>query len=144
MIFDGDVAIANYTVQYLDKPNVDFLFVYFASIDVAGHEFGWLTTEYIKQVSEVDKLVGQVVAKLSLSTTILIHADHGGHDHTHGTNLPEDMTIPWMIRGENIKSNYRLESDISLLDTAPLVAYSLGIPPHPDWQGKIRDEIFKS
>ena len=30
-------------------------------------------------------------------------ADHGGHDRTHGTGSPEDMTIPFIIKGKNFK-----------------------------------------
>ena len=30
-------------------------------------------------------------------------ADHGGHDRTHGTDSPEDMTIPFIIKGKNFK-----------------------------------------
>ena len=31
-------------------------------------------------------------------------ADHGGHDRTHGTGSPEDMTIPFIIKGKNFKA----------------------------------------
>ena len=31
-------------------------------------------------------------------------ADHGGHDRTHGTDSPEDMTIPFIIKGKDFKA----------------------------------------
>jgi 4-hydroxy-3-polyprenylbenzoate decarboxylase len=33
------------------------------------------------------------------NTCIIITSDHGGHDTTHGYNIPEDMIIPWIISG---------------------------------------------
>ena len=42
--------------------------------------------------------------KLPLRILLLwFTADHGGHDRTHGTDSPEDMTIPFIIKGKNFK-----------------------------------------
>ena len=30
---------------------------------------------------------------------VILTADHGGHDRIHGTELPEDMTIPVLMQG---------------------------------------------
>ena len=48
-------------------------------------------------------------------------ADHGGHDRTHGTDSPEDMTIPFIIKGKDFKAGEKLEN-VSIKDIAPTVA----------------------
>ena len=74
--------------------------------------------------------------------TIVVQADHGGHDRTHGTDSPEDMAIPWIAAGPAIRRNYRIAASVSLLDTAPTLARVLGIAPHAEWEGRIIEEIF--
>lgn len=62
-------------------------------------------------------------------------ADHGGHDRTHGTDSPEDMTIPFIIKGKNFKVGEKLEN-VSIKDIAPTVAKLLDIAPDQAWEGK--------
>ena len=62
-------------------------------------------------------------------------ADHGGHDRTHGTDSPEDMTIPFIIKGKDFKAGEKLEN-VSIKDIAPTVAKLLDIAPDQAWEGK--------
>ena len=80
---------------------------------------------------------------LSPDTTILLHADHSGHDRTHGTDHPEDTTIPWMVSGPGIRHGYENQSQVTLPETAPTLARIFHISPHPDWEGHSVDEIFE-
>ncbi|GAB4526080.1 MAG: alkaline phosphatase family protein [Anaerolineae bacterium] len=137
---DSDEIISEMGARYATA--FDFLFVYFGSIDIAGHFFGWMADEYLQQVETVDRLVAPVLEAADAETTILIHADHGGHERTHGTDLPEDMVIPWMIAGPGIKQQYVIQQPVSLLDTAPTVAHLLGVPKHRDWEGAVVQEAF--
>ncbi len=82
---------------------------------------------YLKQLEHVDRLLGGFFGSLSSEYTAIIHSDHGGHDRSHGTDLDEDMIIPWIAVGPNIKKGYTIQSEITLLDTAPTVAKILGI-----------------
>jgi hypothetical protein len=47
-----------------------------------------------------------------------------------------------MIAGPGIRPDYEIQSDVSLLETAPTLARILGIDPHPEWLGHCIDEIF--
>jgi predicted AlkP superfamily pyrophosphatase or phosphodiesterase len=139
---DGDAIIAQQSVQVLKNDICDFLFIYFASIDVAGHMFAWMSDDYLKQVAIVDNLVADVLAAIPDNTSLIIMSDHGGHERSHGTELPEDMTTHWMIKGPNIRANHRIEMPVSLLDTTPTLAKIMNVPQHSDWEGKIIDEAF--
>lgn len=127
---------------YLESGDFDFVFLYMATIDEVGHDFGWMSRRYLEQVEEVDRLVGQVLEAVSDDTVVVIHSDHGGHDRGHGTDSDEDMTIPWMATGPGIRRGFEIERRVSLLDTAPTIARILGVEPSPLWEGRAVEEIF--
>ncbi len=141
---DGDEIVTATAAALIPQRLLDFTFVYYASIDVAGHDFGWMSERYLIQVAEVDRLIGQTLAAIPDDVTVIIHSDHGGHDRTHGTDKPEDMLIPWMIAGPDVRQGYTIEHTVSLLDTAPTVAHLLGTPTAQQWEGSIISEVFVS
>lgn len=140
---DGDDIMADTAVLHLQQTVTDFTFLYFATIDMSGHLYGWMSDGYLAQVTRVDALLERVLAVVSDTTTVIIQADHGGHEQTHGTDMPEDMTIPWMIAGPGVIGGTIIRETVSLLDTAPVVARALNIPPAPQWQGRVPPGIWR-
>jgi arylsulfatase A-like enzyme len=116
----------------------------FGTVDIAGHDYGWMSEGYLAQLEWVDRIFGRFAEALPPETTLLVQSDHGGHDRHHGTDSPEDMTIPWLIAGPDIKAGYEIQSKVSLLDTAPTLARLLSLKPHPDWEGRCVEEIFEN
>src|SRR5437773_2286976 len=76
------------------------------------------------------------------STAVVVQADHGGHDCSHGTEAAEDMTIPWIAAGPGLRAGHALQGPVSLLDTAPTLARLMRVPPAADWEGKVVEEAF--
>ncbi|MCB9151381.1 MAG: alkaline phosphatase family protein [Caldilineaceae bacterium] len=138
----GDHEMARQAVQAIDTHNLDFAFVYFGTVDVAGHRHGWMSEGYFEQLTRVDQAVALLLDGLPDDTTLIIQADHGGHERTHGTDMDDDMLIPWMITGPGIRQNYAIQSAVSLLDTAPTIAHLLGLTPHRDWEGRVVEEVM--
>ena len=68
--------------------------------------------------------------------TVIVTADHGGHERTHGTDMPEDMTIPMFVRGNGYEVGETL-NDAGILDLAKTIAAILGVSPSSDWEGKV-------
>jgi len=122
----GDERVVAEAMRYFEQATPDFR----------------MSAEYLRHVEFTDKSIGRLLDALSDKATILIQSDHGGHDRTHGTELPEDMTILWMIAGPGIKQNHGIQHPISLLDTAPTMARLMGIKPHEMWEGNVIEEIF--
>jgi predicted AlkP superfamily pyrophosphatase or phosphodiesterase len=139
---DGDDLVAAAAAQTIPGGGFDFAFVYFGTVDTAGHVHGWMSDGYLAQLARVDAALGTLLAALPSDTAVLLHSDHGGHERTHGTELPEDMTIPWIAAGPGIRQSHTIAAPVSLLDTAPTIARLLGFPPHPDWEGQCVEEIF--
>jgi arylsulfatase A-like enzyme len=139
---DSDHLIAREATRYLADARPDFAFVYFGTVDTAGHTFGWMSAAYLDQLAYVDQALGIVLDALPPDATVLVQSDHGGHDYNHGTDVAEDMTIPWMIAGPTIRQGYDMQIEVSLLDTAPTLARILNVPIPAHWEGRCAEEIF--
>jgi predicted AlkP superfamily pyrophosphatase or phosphodiesterase len=138
----GDQHLADEAVRHLAADPPDFLFVYFGTVDQAGHDHGWMSAGYLRQLERTDAALGTVLNALPPEGAVILHSDHGGHERGHGTDSPEDMTVPWIAAGPGIRRNHRLQSPVTLLDTAPTIARLLGLAPHDEWEGRVVEEIF--
>ncbi|MGH7753437.1 MAG: alkaline phosphatase family protein [Gemmatimonadales bacterium] len=132
------VAIVGQTFR-AERPTL--LFVHVADPDAVGHRAGWMSEPYLAVIAEVPSLVAgllrDVVAAGVLNETLLIvTADHGGHSRTHGTDLPEDMMIPWVALGGAARPGLTLTQPIVTYDTAATVLYALGVPIPAGWVGR--------
>ncbi|NJN95378.1 MAG: hypothetical protein HC875_15350 [Anaerolineales bacterium] len=76
-------------------------------------------------------------------TLLIITADHGGSGVKHGSNSPEDMTIPWLAVGPGVPAGKVLQSKIITYDTAATALYAFGLPIPENWDGRPVLEIFE-
>ncbi len=127
---DGDDFVAEAAARSIPLHKPDFAFIYLGTVDTAGHVYGWMSDGYLKQWEHVDTQLGRVLAALPVDAAVIIQADHGGHERNHGTDLPEDMTIPWTVRGPGVKAGHAIDVPVSLLDTAPTLARFMDVKPH--------------
>ena len=139
---DGDERVADAAVRHIQRDEPDFAFVYLGTADIAGHDHRFLSERYLRQVERIDGCVGRLLAAHPREGHVVLHSDHGGHDWTHGTDEPEDMTIPWILSGPGVRSGATIESPVSLLDSAPTVAHLLGLPAPLEWEGRVVHEAF--
>ncbi len=135
--FEGvDTLLTEKALEFIDKKNPDFVFLYLGETDeFGGHKYGWMSDEYLSYINTAMDCVRKVVQSVGNEYTIIVTADHGGHDRTHGTEMNEDMQIPMFFRGKNFEENKEL-SDVSLLDIVPTVADVMGLDISDDWEGK--------
>lgn len=113
----------------------DFVWLYLQMADKHGHDFGWMSPEYIDAVRIDTECIMDMVSCLPPEYSVLITADHGGHELDHGDNIPEDMTIPITCHGPMFEKGKKL-TDVSIIDIAPTIAEILGIDPDPEWEGR--------
>ena len=123
-------------IEYLKTNDVDFSFLYLGYPDAAGHFHGWMGEEYMESVRHSWKNIARVMQTLTDDYTVIITADHGGHNRTHGTDLPEDMIIPLFIIGKDYTPEAQLK-DVNIKDIAPTIAHLLGVDADSEWEGKI-------
>ena len=127
--------VTNTAIEHLAKGYTDFAFLYLGYTDYAGHTYGWMSDEYIKAMEQSWECIERTVNSLTDEYAVIITADHGGHDRTHGTEMKEDMIIPLFMFGNGVDTSIKLEN-ANLKDIAPTVVKLFGIAPDEDWEGK--------
>ena len=123
----------------LKKPNL--CFIHFADSDGAGHAYGWGSPEQVRAFADEDaalKTIKEAIEKAGIAKTslVILTADHGGHDKTHGSRSPEDMTIPWVAWGAGVKNGYKITAPVTTYDSAATALYALGVPIPASFDGK--------
>lgn len=144
-INDRDLVIIE---KLIENFPADFrlMFIHFPTADGMGHEYGWLSSEQLSVLYRADQAIANLLTELDKrglreETLIIITADHGGHDTTHGSSMPEDMTIPWIASGAGIQQ-IQLTTQIQTIDTAATAAFALGLPIPSEWDGVPVYEAF--
>ncbi|MBQ9984950.1 MAG: alkaline phosphatase family protein [Oscillospiraceae bacterium] len=134
---DYEVNDEKHTVaalSYIEEKSPDFVFLYLGNPDCAGHDHGWMSGEYMKSVEGVWNQIERVIESCSDEYTIIVTADHGGHERRHGENIPEDMLIPLMLLGPDFAPGEIEHANI--MDIAPTIAKLMGANCAHEWEGK--------
>ncbi len=144
-INDRDLVIADWILANFPA-DFGLMFVHFPTIDFMGHEHGWLSWEQLSVARRGDEALGKLLAALTErgireETIIIVTSDHGGHDQTHGSRNPLDMTIPWIISGPGVRPG-ELSSVIQTTDTAATAAWVLKLSVPAEWDGVPVTEAF--
>jgi hypothetical protein len=121
-------------------------FVHLGDTDEAGHNFGWMSPQYLDAVRRADTAVGLIVQAVRDSgqwdsTVLIVTSDHGGHEKIHarspGGIRIEDTTIPWICAGGKVAAGRTLEGTVRIYDTGPTVLRLLGLPPLEGTRGAV-------
>lgn len=134
---DSNELITSRAIPYIKEEQPDFLFLYLADTDNTGHDHGWLSPEYMQDAHDALACLEKVYESLPEDYTLIFLADHGGHDRTHGTESPEDMTIPLFFCGPRFEKG-KILPEASIKDVAPTVVKLMDIEPQPEWEGTAR------
>jgi predicted AlkP superfamily pyrophosphatase or phosphodiesterase len=145
----SDADVGRTAAEYFLTHQPSVLFIHLADTDTAGHTYGWMSPEQLQAIRKADQALTPLLAALRKTnlldrTLIIVTADHGGHGRTHGTALPEDMVIPWIVFGSQVKRDYQIEPRVRVYDTAATALYALGLPIPESWDGKPIAEVFAS
>jgi len=132
---ESDHQVVDIASSFISSSNFDFIFVYLGCLDTAGHRHGWMSPEYLQTLGNADQCIDRLLKSVPDSARVVIASDHGGHDHDHGTEDPQDMMVPLIISGSKIRSE-QWAMPVSVLDIAPTVASLLGLSAPKEWVGK--------
>lgn len=134
--FDNtDRMLTESAVSYLRLAKSDFVFLYMVETDEkGGHDNGWMSDAYLNRISVAVDNVHRVIDACGDEYTVIVTADHGGHDRTHGSDSPEDTTIPMFYFGKQFPAGTRFSGG-SILDIAPTIVKIMGVDPAPEWEG---------
>jgi len=131
-----DGILTDRALNYIELAHPDFVFLYMVETDEkGGHDAGWMSETYLDYINRALDNAKKVIEQVGKDYCVIITADHGGHDRVHGTDLPEDMTIPMFFCGDCFERGKELEN-VSILDIAPTIADIMGINAPREWEGK--------
>lgn len=141
-LFDRAMAFMG---EHRDDPQ--FVFLYNVHTDHQGHSYGWMTPEYIQAIEEGDVQVGRMLDFLKAEglyegTHIFFVTDHGGIGKKHGGISPEEMIIPWVVKGPGIRKGFTVTEANNTVNTASTVLRLFGAEQPLCWTGEVPESIF--
>ena len=144
---EGEERGAEIAVEHMQRMDLGLAFVYLGHLDHVGHQEGWMSGAYLAAIANADRCIGRLVEALEglgwlESTVVLVTSDHGGHEKVHGTEMDEDMLVPWVLWGTGIRRGHEIEGEVELRDTCPPLAHLLGLPRSPEWEGRVIAEAM--
>ncbi len=145
--YESKVVAAN-AARYIEERKPNLCFIHLADPDGAGHQFGWGSKEQIQAFADSDAALETVMkaitkAGIEKTSVVILTADHGGHARTHGTNSPEDMNIPWIVWGENVKPGFKITAPVTTYDTSATALWLLDVPIPEHFDGKPVTSAFE-
>lgn len=131
-----DTILTDRALRAMKDYEPDFVFLYMVETDEkGGHDNGWMSDAYLNCISIAIDNVKRVIETFGDTYTVIVTSDHGGHDRGHGSEMPEDMTIPMFFVGSEFKPGEELHG-LSLVNLAPTIAQLLQIPAAREWEGQ--------
>lgn len=135
------LEIAPAAGKYIEENKPALCFVHFPDSDSMGHRHGWGSKEQIQAFADEDAAMKVLLDALRSAgiledSVVIVTADHGGHDNTHGSDSPEDMTIPWIALGKGVKAGFEISDAVTTFDTAATALWLLGLEIPAEWDGK--------
>jgi predicted AlkP superfamily pyrophosphatase or phosphodiesterase len=138
-----DAEVAQKCVELLlGDCNPAVVFLQFDELDGAGHSktYGPQTAEYMRMLEKVDSHIGTVLEGMRKRPDfakedwlVLITADHGGFEKSHGQQTPEERTVFVVANGSGY-SHRVVEDEWGIVAIPPTVMRHLGISIDPAWE----------
>jgi glycosyl transferase family 2/sulfatase-like protein len=130
-----DRSLAAEGRRVVEEEDPDLLVLQLLAADQLGHVRGVRSPEYLDQLAETDRHVGDFLAFLEErgkleDATVILMADHGqgrgigGHGHLDWGERP----VPFVVWGEGAVPGSVSPAPRSVLELAPTIARLLGVP----------------
>ena len=132
---NSDTSLTDRALERIRKSKPDFVFLYMVETDEkGGHDNGWMSNAYLNRISIAVDNIRRVIEECGDEYTVIVTADHGGHDRMHGTDAHEDVTIPMFYFGKQFEAGKRFFGG-SIIDIAPTIAKIMDVDPATEWEG---------
>jgi predicted AlkP superfamily pyrophosphatase or phosphodiesterase len=137
---DAGVGVA--AAELVAGDGVDVVFLHFDDVDHAGHATGFSADnpDYTGAIAGVDGSLGPVLEAVEASPSawlVVLTSDHGGHETSHGDDIPEDTTVPFVVAVPGGVPG-ALGEGVTHMDAHPTIAAWLDLPARPDLDGRSR------
>ncbi|MBW2584610.1 MAG: alkaline phosphatase family protein, partial [Deltaproteobacteria bacterium] len=74
-------------------------------LDFVGPQHGWLSAEYMEELSYIDEYLTPLIESIKEQKNflIIITSDHAGHGKIQGTQHPDDYNLPFIINSDTME-----------------------------------------
>jgi len=142
-----DAEVCEKILAYLDANDPALLFVQFDEADGAGHKFGYGAKMFLEKITEIDALIGKIVAKYrekgwAEDALFIVSADHGGNRfHGHGGRSKAEKLIFVGCAGKTVKPGKI--GKMNVRDIPAIAAAALGLEAPETWTGRVPEGVFE-
>ncbi len=149
----GDPELAPAAAAFIREARPHVFFMQLDYIDGTGHGHGYRSELYGEAIRQSDERVGLIVDAIRDigaldESLIMVVSDHGGceieHEgaihNSHGVDHPDAMAIFWSARGPGVCEGVKLDGDVTITHTAPVVAHALGLAIPDGWEAQAPPE----
>lgn len=80
------------------------MFLHISGLDEVGSKYGWLSPEYLEELSFIDEYLSTLVDLIERlkNYLMIVTSDHAGHARIHGSQHPEDYRLPFIISSDAV------------------------------------------
>ena len=98
---DGAIDSA---IAFLKTPGRHFTFLHVSGLDQVGPEYGWLSPEYLEELSFTDDYLSTLIETVieKHCYLLIVTSDHAGHGKVHGSEHPEDYRLPLIVCSDTV------------------------------------------
>ncbi|MBL6971204.1 MAG: alkaline phosphatase family protein [Desulfobacterales bacterium] len=98
---DNSIDLAE---AFVKTPDRHFVFLHISGLDEVGPQYGWLSPEYLEELSFIDEYLSTLVDSIERQKNYLmiVTSDHAGHAKIHGSQYPEDYRLPFIISSDAV------------------------------------------
>ncbi len=141
-------TLSNRAADYIKANKPAFIAICNDQLDHTGHGEGHDTPAYYDCLARVDRQIGIIMqavkdAGMWDNTIFILTADHGGINKGHGGQTLQEMQIPFVICGKNVKSGMQINDCMMQYDCAATIADIFGLQRPQSWRGVPAYSVFK-
>ncbi len=81
--------------QFIETGDMNFTFIHVSGLDIVGPLHGWLSPEYLEELSYIDQYLEPLYERIiqRRSYLLIVISDHGGYGKSHGGTHPEEAKL---------------------------------------------------
>lgn len=108
---------------FLKTEGRHFLFLHVSGLDSVGPEYGWLSPEYLEELSFIDEYLSRLIDLIEKkeSYLIIVTGDHAGHGRIHGSSHPQDYRLPFIVVSDRINVSGFQDRPFSVVDLKKII-----------------------
>ena len=89
---------------FFRKGGKRFVFLHVSGLEDAGTDSGWLSLEYLEELTDIDKELAPLLAEVCKrgAYLVVVTSDHAGHERQHGTSHSDDYKLPLIVAADHV------------------------------------------